>query len=246
MDDAHRAGSSVYENVKKDLGGTEADDAMTKEESEDVVEVFEGITVGKVLHSVESSLSTSVKADQKNTRKINKDVQVKIPNLKKGEKLPLQEKENTRCSQCLKKFSRADTMKRHIKSVHDQAKPHQCSQCLKKFTDRRNLTVHTKIVHNKETPHACPQPGCAQKFGLKLDLKRHMMKVHGFEKPHTCVEQNCDEKFLELQDLKDHLRRAHGAAKLVCGFQNCAATFTGHNSLIMHKRMHKMRHHSDK
>ena len=45
MDDAHRAGSSVYENVKKDLGGTEADDAMTKEESEDVVEVFEGITV---------------------------------------------------------------------------------------------------------------------------------------------------------------------------------------------------------
>ena len=69
-----------------------------------------------------------------------------------------------------------------------------------------------------------------------------MIKVHNHEKPFPCVEQNCDEKFIERKNLRDHLRKAHGAAELVCGFQNCAATFTGHNSL----RMHKMRHHSDK
>ena len=79
-------------------------------------------------------------------------------------------------------------------------------------------------------------------FGLKLNLRRHMIKVHNHEKPFPCVEQNCDEKFIERKNLRDHLRKAHGAAELVCGFQNCAATFTGHNSL----RMHKMRHHSDK
>jgi len=243
VEEAHSAGNYVYENVKKDLGGTEADGAMTKEESGEVVGVFEGITVGKAFHHVESSLlSTSFKVNWQNTGKINKDVQVKIPKLKMGEKLSLHMKENTRCSQCLKKFRRADAMKRHIKNVHTKDQPYQCNKCMRKFGKSANLTRHIEVVHNKETPHACPQPGCAQKFGLKLDLKRHMMKVHDFEKSHPCVEQNCDEKFLQLRDLKDHLRRAHGAAELVCGIQNCAATFTFRSSLFRHKR----KYHSDK
>jgi len=329
--EAHEESSAVQESVKEELGFADIDDPLhIKEETEHGEEAFEGITVGKAFHYVESSLSTDLQNWQ-NTGKINKDVQVKIHKLKMGEKLSLHMEENLRCSQCLKKFSNEAKLNRHIKNVHNKErphqcnqcsknysegykltrhikivhnkerpyqcnqclrkfgqsdkltmhikivhnkekphacsqpgcaqkfglkinlkrhmmmvhgfeKPHQCSQCLKKFMSRTVLTVHIDIVHNKERQHACSQPGCAQKFGLELDLKRHLVKVHGFEKPHTCVEQNCDEKFLQLRDLKDHLRTAHGAAKLVCGFQNCAATFTFRSSLSYHKK----KHHSDK
>ena len=204
--------------MKEDVEGAEVDGAMNiKEETEDVVGAFEGITVGKVLHNEESALNTSFKENWKDSGKINKHVQVKISKFKIEKKLSLDKKENLRCVQCRKLFSCKTTLSEHIKRMHDEAKPHQCSQ-----------------------------PGCTKKFGLKRDLKKHMMKVHGFEKPYPCNEQNCDEKFVELEFLKDHLRRAHGAAKLVCGIQNCdtvcVATFTLWNSL----RQHKKRHHADK
>ena len=63
-----------------------------------------------------------------------------------------------------------------------------------------------------------------------------MVNVHNFEKPYPCVEQNCYKKFLDRRNLKDHLRKDHGEAKLVCGFENCAATFTSQNSLWLHKK----------
>jgi len=232
--DTHEESSDVQVSVKQELEFADIGDPLIiKEETEDGVDEFEGITVGKAFHQVESSLSTSCKENWQNMGKINKDVQVKIPKLKMGQK-PMKEK--LRCNQCLKKFSRADKLKRHIKNVHNKEQPYQCDQCLKKFSRSSGLKQHIQIVHKKEKPHACPQQGCAQKFGMKIDLKRHMMKVHNYEKPYSCIEQNCDKNFVVLQELDDHLRSAHGAAKLVCGVQNCDATYTHYASLSSHKR----------
>ena len=149
------------------------------------------------------------------------------------------------CSQCLKKFNRKSHLTAHIEDLHmhNKVEPYQCDQCFKKFSQKSHLTRHIGIVHKKEKPHACSQPGCAEMFGLKLNLRRHMIKVHNHEKPFPCVEQNCDEKFIERKNLRDHLRKAHGAAELVCGFQNCAATFTFQSSLWYHKKKYN---HTDK
>jgi len=265
---ASSANSDVYESVKEDLEGAEADDAMkTKEETEAGVETFEGINVGEAFHNVESSLSTSCKDNRENTGKV---VQVKISKLKMGEKLSLHTKERIfacdvidckikfksernlkrhiqsvhikekphQCDQCMKKFSQKVHLKKHTNAVHNKEKPHQCNQCLEKFSQKNTLKMHIIYVHETEKPLACPQPGCTEMFKLKRILKRHMIKVHNFEKPHACAEENCDEKFLHLSYLKDHLRRAHGAAKLVCGFQNCSAAFTTHHLLKKHKNEH--------
>merc|ERR1712037_729836 len=116
-------------------------------------------------------------------------------------------------------------------SVHAKEKIIACD-----FSNKNHLNKHIKVVHNNEKPHACPQPDCAQKFGQKLDLKRHMMKFHNFEKPYACIAQNCGKKFVTRSELKDHLRSTHGAAKLVCGFENCASTFTHQSSLSVHKK----------
>ena len=53
-------------------------------------EAFEGITVGKLFHNVEPSLSTSCKVHWQHSGTI-KNIQVKITNLKVREKLGLVE-----------------------------------------------------------------------------------------------------------------------------------------------------------
>ena len=235
---AHRADRDVHENVKEDLEGAEVDNAMNIQvEAENVVEAFEGTTVGKVFRNVGPAFSTLCKGNWLDMVKI-KDVQVKIPKLRMGEKLSVHAKEKIIACD----FSNKNHPNKHNEVVHKKVKQDQCSQCLKKFSAKSSLRRHIEIVHNNEKPHACPQPDCAQKFGQKLDLKRHLMKLHNLEKPYTCTEQNCDEKFVICRELKDHLRSAHGAAKLVCGVENCSATFTFYHSLSRHNR----KHHSEK
>ena len=235
---AHRADRDVHENVKEDLEGAEVDNAMNIQvEAENVVEAFEGTTVGKVFRNVGPALSTLCKENWLDMGKI-KDVQVKIPKLRMGEKLSVHAKEKIIACD----FSNKNHLNRHNKVVHKKVKQDQCSQCLKKFSAKNSLKKHIKVVHNNEKPHACPQPDCEQKFGQKLDLKRHMMKFHNFEKPYACIAQNCGKKFVTCSELKDHLRSAHGAAKLLCGFENCASTFTHQCKLSVHKK----EHHSDK
>ena len=194
-----------------------------------------------VAHRADSDVHESVKEDLEGAEvdimKI-KDAQAKIPKLRMGEKLSVHAKEKIIACD----FSNKNHLNRHNEVVHKKVKQDQCSQCLKKFSAKSSLKKHIKVVHNNEKPHACPQPDCEQKFGQKLDLKRHMMKFHNFEKPYACIAQNCGKKFVTRSELKDHLRSAHGAAKLVCGFENCASTFTHQSSLSVHKK----EHHSDK
>ena len=194
-----------------------------------------------VAHRADSDVHESVKEDLEGAEvdimKI-KDAQVKIPKLRMEEKLSVHAKEKIIACD----FSNKNHPNRHNEVVHKKVKQDQCSQCLKKFSAKSSLKKHIKVVHNNEKPHACPQPDCEQKFGQKLDLKRHMMKFHNLEKPYTCTEQNCDVKFVICRELGDHLRSAHGAAKMVCGIENCSATFTYYHSLWRHNR----KYHSDK
>jgi|ERR1712192_6940 len=239
--------NDLLESVKEDLEDIKASDANNVEEkTNDVVKVFEGVTV-------ESIWSSSHK--KKSEPKLQ-ELQVRIPKLNLREEhreennanmkeIPVRDHSKAKshqCSQCLKKFSRMRNLTAHIETVHNKVKPFQCDQCLKKFSQKHNLRNHIGIVHNREKPHACPQPGCAEIFGLKTSLRRHMVKVHNFEKPYHCVEKNCDKKCLDHRTLNDHLRSAHGAAKLVCGFQNCAATFNSRGGLFYHE----MKYHTDK
>ena len=46
-----------------------------------------------------------------------------------------------------KTFSRADSLKKHMQTVHDGNKDHKCVSCEKKFTVLGALKKHTYIVH---------------------------------------------------------------------------------------------------
>jgi len=127
-----------------------------KEETEDVVEALEGITVGEAFH-VESCLNTI--CSRLNMGKINKEVQVKIPKLKIVGKRSLDIKE--RIFAChvkgCKLFKNKLSLESHVKIVHFKEKSHQC-HCLKKFISKKNLNRHLKIVHKIEERDADSRP----------------------------------------------------------------------------------------
>lgn len=50
-----------------------------------------------------------------------------------------------KCDHCGKAFKRAEHLKRHIRSIHNQERPFTCLQCNKKFSRNDNLQQHMKI-----------------------------------------------------------------------------------------------------
>lgn len=77
------------------------------------------------------------------------------------------------CLHCEKQFSRADTLKDHLKAVHD--KSIRCAVCSKTFSSLQKLRRH-QLVHTDEKNHRCQD--CSQSFGRKDSLTYHMNTVH--------------------------------------------------------------------
>jgi len=183
---AYEEGSDVQESVK---GEPEVADPLdTKEKTEDVVDAFEGIAVGKAFHTME----------------------MEIPKLKIEERLHTKEK-IIACDflDCKITFANKDNLKRHIKNVHMKEKPDQCSQCLKTFSDKSQLSRHIEIVHKKVKPYQCSQ--CLQKFSVKSSLKQHIASLHNGEKPHECSQ--CLKKFSKKTTLSRHIEVVHKKVK---------------------------------
>jgi len=234
---AHRADSDVHEGVREDLESAEEDDATKIKENseEDVVEAFEGVTVGKAFHNVESSLSSSCKIHWQDVWKI-KDVEVKISKLKMGEKLSLQPKEKiVACDfiDCKSTFAEKYSLERHIKSVHNGEKSYECSQCLKKFSDKSNMKKHTESVHNGEKPYECSQ--CLKKCSEKTNLRKHIELVHKKVRPYQCTQ--CLKKFGAKQKLTLHIQNVHNKEKpYVCPQPGCIELFGLKANLKRHMR----------
>jgi len=125
--DAHGSSVNVQKSMKEGIEVEPADvgDSLSiKEEAEDVVEVFEGITVEKPFHNVEISSSTSCKAYRQDKGKVNK-IQVKSPNLKMNEQLSVKtNKKVVSCdiNDCKLTFAHRGNLNKHIRSVHTHSK----------------------------------------------------------------------------------------------------------------------------
>ena len=57
------------------------------------------------------------------------------------------EREIFECSICHEKFSRRNSMNRHMKSVHERKKSFECNLCDSKFAQKVTLNRHMKAVH---------------------------------------------------------------------------------------------------
>jgi len=156
------------------------------------------------------------------------------PASKEGE-----EKLNSTCEFCGKRFPKGQERDRHVKVVHLKEKPHECEECGRRFGLKQSLRSHVLTVHRQERPHACQEDGCGKTFARTVDLLTHMKSVHLQLREFKCAENECGETFRRKRDLSAHLRRLHGHEGLVCGVAGCGhrKSFGSESGLRRHWRV---------
>ena len=72
------------------------------------------------------------------------------------------------CNECSKTFTKEYNLKRHIKSVHEQIKPHQCGICSKSFSRKLHRDYHLRT---------CSQNVCSTAEQVEKSVKEiHQLK----------------------------------------------------------------------
>ncbi|XP_035996078.1 zinc finger protein 391 isoform X6 [Fundulus heteroclitus] len=134
-----------------------------------------------------------------------------------------------RCPTCPKTFSRAPSLKTHIKT-HSKNKEKRCNVCGKRFRWASELIYH-KYTHTTERPYTCNI--CSKTYAHPRKLEMHK-RTHTREKPHAC--SYCGKNFHERNQLKAHLRTHTGEKPYRC--QQCSKTFNKTGNLKRHMRTH--------
>ena len=76
------------------------------------------------------------------------------------------------CESCGKSFTRADTLTRHIKTIH---KDFKCDSCGKLFAEVGNLRKHISTIHKDHTDNKCES--CGKNFTTVGYLRKHIKIV---------------------------------------------------------------------
>ncbi|XP_055711525.1 zinc finger protein 62-like [Phlebotomus papatasi] len=135
------------------------------------------------------------------------------------------------CEFCPLKFLRGDSLKQHIRIVHQEIKEHYCTICNKTFAISRTLKNHL-MIHTGEKPHACTK--CPKRF-IRLDQLKLHMKLHTGKDTFSC--ESCSFKTNYLHDLKNHVNVVHeGVKDNYC--DSCKKSFPTASSLRDHLLTH--------
>lgn len=134
------------------------------------------------------------------------------------------------CTQCDKKFRRADHLKNH-ENYHAQIKPHTCKHCQKKFSRAEHLRRHISTRHTVNlTTLQCTE--CEYTAESRKELSRHR-KSH-FPTVFSC--KFCDEKFPTKPDLNEHSKSHTDERPFLCS--ECGMRFVRNDYLVVHMRRH--------
>ena len=134
-----------------------------------------------------------------------------------------------RCKECLKIYSRAGTLKVHMRK-HTGERPFECLECGKRFAEKGNLSTHQRI-HSGERPYKCSD--CQQTFTTQGHLTDHR-RTHTGDRPFEC--KQCKQTFKRSSTLKIHERRHTGDRPYPC--PHCEKAFTESGNLRTHIRTH--------
>ena len=106
--------------------------------------------------------------------------------MKKAHNVPLgpasQSDKTYKCENCPKSYSRRESLRRHIREVHEgqgqvQGQVHKCDKCDKKYYRKEGLRRHVRIVHEGAQAGQCYM--CDNKYFRDLD--RHIVVTHSLK-----------------------------------------------------------------
>jgi len=106
----------------------------------------------------------------------------------KGHRVIHAEERNFPCSQCDLKFKRADRLKRHVRTKHENGagKKFMCESCPKKFFDKTALRRHMALMHRTEEEASTRKFGCEicsytcvikEYLTIHKRTKKHLQKI---------------------------------------------------------------------
>eukprot|EP00094_Tigriopus_californicus_P005069 TCALIF_04883-PA protein Name:"Similar to ZNF850 Zinc finger protein 850 (Homo sapiens)" AED:0.09 eAED:0.09 QI:0/0.33/0.14/0.85/0.5/0.28/7/399/1084 len=133
------------------------------------------------------------------------------------------------CDQCGNKYVSQDSLKLHIRNVHDKIIQHfPCQSCDKIFQTKKMLLKHTAVEHTKQK---FPCQFCGKVWPVRNELSTHVRVVHT-EAKFKC--RFCDKKFKKRSGLLAHERIHTGENPYKCPL--CDYTCKSSATLSLHKK----------
>lgn len=130
-----------------------------------------------------------------------------------------------RCDECEYCTNRADALRVHKETRHQEARSFICEQCGKAFKTRFLLKTHLK-KHSEEKPYVCN--ACGRAFRWAAGLRHHYL-THTNEHPFFC--RYCPYKAKQKFQVIKHIQRhhpEHGAVDPSQGVGKDPSTHTVH------------------
>ena len=131
------------------------------------------------------------------------------------------------CDQCDGKFTKKDSLIRHIQNIHEGVK-YACNQCEHQASSQGSLTNHIRIKH-EGVKYVCNH--CDQQLTSQGNLTLHIKSKHEGVR-FEC--NQCDQQFTQEASLTIHIKSKHEGIKYDC--DQCNYQFNSKDSLNMHKK----------
>ncbi|XP_044729120.1 zinc finger protein 184-like [Chrysoperla carnea] len=138
------------------------------------------------------------------------------------------------CGICHKTFYDRHTLRRHIKTVHQDTRPFKCTLCPKSFHDERILRIHM-VTHTGERRYKCDVQGCSRTYTQSTPLAQHKLKCHSNNVSEITKFKCkiCSKAFKQKKTMEEHLR-FHSGVRCT----KCNKSFTSIKKLNIHMRDH--------
>lgn len=125
------------------------------------------------------------------------------------------------CDQCQRQFTKMNSLKTHIQSIHEGVK-YACDQCEYQATYQKNLIRHVQSKH-EGVKYSCHK--CDYQASFKSGLAYHVLSKHEGVK-YAC--NQCDFQATQQSALKLHIQSMHEGIKYACSQCDYQATQRGH------------------
>ncbi|XP_038059517.1 zinc finger protein 208-like isoform X2 [Patiria miniata] len=138
------------------------------------------------------------------------------------------------CSTCNRNFSCKQSLKKHVKSIHDNKdRPFKCTLCDKSFKRRDVLKEHVNI-HTKEKVYSCVicQHFCYSRGAHRMHMLSHTLDDESAVNDENVTCENCLKQFSDKSALKEHICSQSEKRELSC--EVCFLTFETLASLQLH------------